>query len=61
VFENDAPTKDTAMIGTLTQRDQRRAFGHFWNPQRKSGMVRYITPVDVVPMAAMPPCEAKGS
>jgi hypothetical protein len=61
VFANDAPTSDAAMIGTLAQRDHLRALGHLWKPQRKSGIVKYMTPVDVVPMAAMPPWEAKGS
>lgn len=61
MFANDAPTSEMATMGTLAHSDQRLVLGHLLNISRKSGMVRYMIPVEVVPMAAMPPCEAKGS
>lgn len=62
VFEKEAPIKATATSGRLAQSEYCRARGHFWKAPKNTGIVRYIIPVDVVPIAAIPPgFDANGS
>lgn len=62
VFAKEAPISEMATSGRLKYIDHFLIRGHLWKANRYPGMVKYIKPVQVVPIAATPPgLDANGS